>query len=259
MDVNLTGSTAIVTGAGRGIGRVIARTFAEAGADVVAAARTESEIAAVADELEAEYGVRALAVPTDVREVDDLDDLVEATVETLGTPDVLVNNAGANINSPAIEQSLADVDQIGETNLRGPYLLAQRFARAYRASDLESGRIVNVSSIGAEVAIHGMVYYGATKAGLNAVTRGLAAELGPNGITVNSVVPGTIEVERIRTLVEEHGEDVYDFDRLPLGRLGRPEEIADVCCFLASEHARYVTGESIRVDGGVGVTAGLYR
>lgn len=259
MEIDLSGRTAIVTGAGRGIGRVIARTFAESGADVVAVARTESEIESIAAEIESACGVRSLAVPTDVRDPDALDALLEATVAALGTPDVLVNDAGANINSPAVEQPLSEIDQIGETNLRGPFLLAQRFARAFRASEHESGRILNVASVAADVAISGMTYYGATKAGLNAMTRGLAVELADDGITVNSVVPGTIEVERIRTLVEEHGDEVYDFDRLPLGRLGRPEEVADVCCFLASERASYVTGETVRVDGGVGITAGLYR
>lgn len=259
MEIELAGRTAIVTGAGRGIGEVIATTFAGAGADVVVIARTESEIEAVAERIEDEHGVEALAVPTDLRDADDVDRLVAGTVETLGPPDVLVNNAGANINSPAVDQPIEEVDTIGDTNLRGPFLLSRAFARAFRESDLDSGRIVNVSSIAAEVAIHGMTYYGATKAGLNGMTRGLAGEFAADGITVNSVIPGTIEVERIRTLVEEHGDEVYDMDRLPLGRLGRPEEVADLCLFLASDRAAYVTGEAIRIDGGVGFTAGLYK
>lgn len=259
MEIELSDSVAIVTGGGRGIGEVVAETFAAAGADVVVTARTESEIEVVAERIEYEYGVDALPVVADMREVADLDRIVDETVEALGTPDVLVNNAGANLNSPALEQSVEDVDVIGETNLRGPYLLAQRFARAFRDSDRESGRIVNVSSIAAQVAIHGMTYYGGTKSGLYGITKGLAAELGEHGITVNSVTPGTILVDRIEELVEEHGEDIYDFDRLPLGRLGQPEDVADCCLFLASEHASYITGEDVRVDGGVGNTAGLYK
>lgn len=259
MEVTLTGSTAIVTGAGRGIGREIARTFAGAGADVVAVARTEAEIDAVADAIAEEHDVDAVAVPADLRHVDEIDRLMAAAVESLGAPDVLVNNAGANINSPAVDQPIEEVDTIGETNLRGPYLLAQRFARAFREADHGSGSIVNVASIAAEVAIHGMTYYGGTKAGLQAITRGLAGELADDGIRVNSVTPGTIEVERIRTLVEEHGDEVYDMDRLPLGRLGDPEEVAELCLFLASDRASYVTGEDVRIDGGVGITAGLYK
>lgn len=259
MEVTLSGSTAIVTGAGRGIGREIADTFAAAGADVVITARTESEIEAAAHAIEADHDVDAVAVRADLRLVDDIERLVTEATETAGAPDVLVNNAGANINSPAVDQPLEEVDTIGETNLRGPYLLAQRFARAYRDADHESGSIVNVSSIAAEVAIHGMTYYGGTKAGLQAITRGLAGELADDGIRVNSVTPGTIEVERIRTLVEEIGDEVYDMDRLPLGRLGDPEEVAELCLFLASDRASYITGEDVRIDGGVGITAGLYK
>ena len=259
MDVNLSGRTAIVTGAGRGIGREIARTFADAGADIAAVARTESEVEAVAEEIEADHGVDAIAISADLRDVEDVQRIVDETAAALGAADVLVNNAGANINNPVLEQPLEEVDTIGETNFRGPYLLAQRFARAFRDAGHDSGAVVNVASIAAEVAIHGMTYYGGTKAGLQGLTRGLAGELGELGIRVNSVTPGTIEVERIRTLVEEHGDEVYDMDRLPLGRLGEPEEVAELCLFLASDRAAYITGEDVRIDGGVGVTAGLYK
>lgn len=259
MEVTLSGRTAIVTGAGRGIGREIARTLGGAGADVVAVARTASEIESVAAAIEDEHGVESIAVPADLREVEDIERVVTEAVERLQTPDVLVNNAGANINSPAVDQPLEEVDVIGDTNLRGPYVLAQRFARAYRDADLDSGSIVNVASIAAEIAIHGMTYYGGTKAGIKGITRGLAGELAGDGIRVNSVTPGTIEVQRIRTLVEEHGDEVYDMDRLPLGRLGEPEEVAELCLFLASDRAAYITGEDVRIDGGVGVTAGLYK
>lgn len=258
MELDLTGSTAIVTGAGRGIGAVIATTFADAGADVVAAARTASEIEATAEACE-DRGVRAVAVETDLRDPADIEGLVDRTIETVGAPDVLINNAGANLTSPPLDQPIEDVDQILDVNLRGLFLLSQAFGRAFRDSEHEAGRIVNISSISAQVAIPAMTLYGGTKSGIYAVTRGLAVELAPDGVTVNSVTPGTIEVQRIRDLIAEKGEEIYDLDRVPVGRLGRAEDIANTCLFLASEQAEYITGEDVRVDGGVGVTAGLYR
>lgn len=258
MEIDLSGSTAIVTGAGRGIGAIIATTFADAGADIVAAARTVSEIEATADACE-DRGVRAVAVETDLGDPADIEVLMDRTVETLRTPDILINNAGANLTSPPLDQPLEDIDQILDVNLRGLFLLSQAFGRAFRDADLETGRIVNISSISAQVAIPAMTLYGGTKSGIYAVTRGLAVELADDGVTVNSVTPGTIEVQRIRDLIAEKGDEIYDLDRVPVGRLGRAEDIANTCLFLASEQAEYITGEDIRVDGGVGVTAGLYR
>ena len=258
MELDLSGSTAIVTGAGRGIGAVIATTFADAGADVVAAARTVSEIEATAEACE-DRGVRAIAVATDLSDPADIGALMDRTIEAFGAPDVLINNAGANLTSPPLDQPIEDVDQILDVNLRGLFLLSQAFGRAFREADLVAGRIVNISSISAQVAIPAMTLYGGTKSGIYAVTRGLAVELADDGVTVNSVTPGTIEVQRIRDLIAEKGDEIYDLDRVPVGRLGRAEDIANTCLFLASEQAEYITGEDVRVDGGVGVTAGLYR
>lgn len=257
VELDLSGKTAIVTGAGRGIGEIVATRFGAAGADVVVAARTEREIETTSAAVE-EHGVSALAVPTDLSDLDDIDALVAETRAAFGAPDVVVNNAAANLADDPLEQPVDEVDAMLDVNLRGVFLLSQRAANAMLDADIEAGRIVNVSSVVGHVGVPAMTVYSGTKAGLYGITRGLAAELSPHGITVNTVSPGMIRVDRIERLMEESGE-FYDLDRIPAGRLGDPEEIADACVFLASDRARYVTGEDLRVDGGVAITAGLYR
>lgn len=258
MNVELQNCTAIVTGAGRGIGAEIARTFAAAGADVVAAARTESEIEATVEVVES-HGVDGLAVPTDLTDVGDIDRLVDRTVDTFGTPEVLVNNAGANLSRAPVEQTPEEVGTMLGVNLRGLFVLTQRFARRFRESDADAGRVVNVSSIAAHVGVPAMAFYGGTKAAINGLTRGFAGALADDGVTVNSVSPGLTRVGRTEDFIDAQDAETLAFDRIPLDRVGRPEDVADACLFLASDHASYITGEDLRVDGGVGFTAGLYR
>jgi NAD(P)-dependent dehydrogenase (short-subunit alcohol dehydrogenase family) len=257
MMIDHTDETVIVTGAGRGIGREISYRFADAGADVVAAARTESEIESTVEGVR-ERGGEGLAVPTDLRDPDDIDSLVAAAVDRFGTPDVLVNNAAVHVAGDPLSRSTTDVDAMFDVNLRAVFLLSQRFANAVIEGDAGGGSIVTVSSIVGHLSVPAMTVYCGTKAGVYGITRGLAGELGPHGITVNSVSPGLTRVERIERLLDERSE-LYDVESIPLGRLGRPDDIADACLFLTSDLASYVTAVDLPVDGGAVRTATLYR
>jgi NAD(P)-dependent dehydrogenase (short-subunit alcohol dehydrogenase family) len=259
MHVDLSDKTAIVTGAGRGIGREIAHEFAAAGADIVAAARTTSEIEAVADAIESAYDVRAVAVPTDLSSEADAEALVTATTEAFGTPDILINNAGANIVKPPLELSVEEIDTMLDVNVRGLFLLSRAFGRELRNSETDSGRIINISSLTAHLGVPAMAMYSGTKSGVIGMTRGLAAAFAGDGVTVNSVSPGLTRIDRTEAVIEEKAGEVFELDRIPVGRIGEPEDTAAACLYLASDDASYVTGIDLPVDGGVCFTAGLYR
>lgn len=259
VEIDLAGETAIVTGAGRGIGAGVIRRLAEAGADVVAAARTTDEIEAIVEEVEAEYGVSGLAVQTDLTDVQDLENLVTESVDRLQTPSILVNNAGANLVGDPMAHTVEEVDTMLDVNVRGLFLLTQRWASAYRAAGLSRGRVINVSSVIAELGVPVMTLYAGTKSGVRGITRGFAAELAPDGVTVNSVSPGITRVGRTADLLDMEDNQILDLDRIPAGRVGTPEDTADACLFLASDLAEYVTGVDVLVDGGVAFTAGLYK
>lgn len=257
VEIDLSGQTAIITGAGRGIGEKVATRFAEAGADIVAVARTESEIEDTVDQV-TKYDVRGIAVSTDLGNVEEIDALMETVLEW-GTPDILVNNAAQNLTGPPLEHSIEEIDTMLDVNMRGLFVLSQQYGEAIRRSDLDSGQIINISSLTSKLGVPYMTLYSGTNGGVNAITRGMAAELASDGVTVNCVIPGLIETDRIAKLVEVNGDEIYDLDRVPLGQLGTGEDIADACLFFASDLSAYVVGEELKVDGGVGFTAGLYR
>ena len=259
IEIDLSGRTALITGAGRGIGERIAHRFAEAGADIVAVARTESEIQETVEQVESEHGVAGYAIPTDLGKEEEIQKLVDDSVEEFGVPEILVNNAALNLAGPVLEMPVDEVDAMLSVNLRGLFLLTQRWAREFRDSDPGYGRVVNISSATNQVGIPQMTLYGGTNGGIASVTRGFAAELARDGVTVNTVTPGLIGIERIEDLIDDRGDEIYDLDRIPLGELGEPEDIANACVFYASDLADYVTGTELVVDGGVTFTAGLYK
>lgn len=257
MGYDYSGQTAIVTGAGRGIGRELAYQFADAGANVVAAARTSNEIEQTVEEVEAR-GASGLAVPTDLVDLHDVDRLVAAASDEFGAPTVLVNNAGAHLAGGPLARTEAELDTMVGVNFKGLFFLSQRFANELIDAGAPGGRIVNVSSIVGHLTVPAMIVYAGTKAGVYGLTRGLAGELAQYDITVNSVSPGLTRVERIERLLEEKGE-LYNPDTIPMGRLATPEDIADAVLFLASDRASYITGVDLPVDGGAVITAALYR
>lgn len=258
IEIDLSGRTTLVTGGGRGIGEEIATRFAQAGSDVVVVARTESEIAETAEKLES-YGVTAEAIQTDLSDVEEIRTLLERTRKRIGVPDILVNNAGVNLSKPLFEQTTENLDTMYEVNLRGLLLLSRSFAEEFRdSSKAVTGKIVNISSIYGEIGIASKEGYTATKAGVNGVTQSLAADLSEYNITVNCVTPARIQTERIANVKDEENGS-FDAERIPLGRLGRPSEVANACLLIASPLTDYTTGENIRVDGGIHFTSGPYR
>jgi 3-oxoacyl-[acyl-carrier protein] reductase len=246
--LDLSGQVAIVTGGGRGIGRAIARTLGAAGASVAVAYHTSREGAeAITAEIEA-AGSQALAVQTDVRRADQVEALVITVVERLGHIDALVNNAGIFTQDLQTELGEADWDAVLDTNLKGLWLCTKAVANQMIAQG-KGGCIVNLSSINAvHPGFGGTAHYDASKGGVMAYTRSLAAELAPHNIRVNAVGPGLTDSPDLRKQAPELVSTVEA--RTPLRRLGQPEEMAKVVLFLVSPLASWVTGQTVFADGG---------
>jgi 3-oxoacyl-[acyl-carrier protein] reductase len=237
--MRLEGKVAVVTGAGSGIGRGIAERFAQEGARVVVNDVNEGAARAVAD------AIGGLAVPADVSRSADVDRLFDTAISELGGVHVLVNNAGLiDVERHFLEADEAWWDRVLGVNLKGQFLCALRAAQWMARNG--GGAIVNLSSGGARAAHRGMVAYDASKGGVEAMTRALALDLGPYGIRVNALAPGSIDV---RGFTEEQAAEKGE--TIPLGRVGYPDDLAGPAVFLASDDARYVTGVALSVDGGL--------
>ena len=242
----LSGEVALVTGAGRGIGAVIARELARAGADVALVEWGEFAAAeAVAEEI-CGSGRRAIALRSDVSDVAGAERSVAATVDALGRLDHLVCNAGITRDAMIWKMSEAAWDEVIEVNLKGCFAYCRAVAPVFRAR--QRGRIVNIASINGLRGKVGQSNYSASNAGVIALTRSLARELGPKGINVNCVAPGMVRSEMTRALPPEVLERAIA--ESALGRIAEPEDVAALVVFLCSPGARHITGEVIRVDGG---------
>lgn len=244
---------AVVTGAGRGIGRAIALAFARAGASVVLASRTETELDAVADEIRSGGGV-ALVVPTDAADEGQMDALVERTATELGTLDVMVNNAGV---APFLASFLETRSEGFEKHFGINFWSAVYGTRAAGHVLLEkgSGAVLNLASIDAFMVEPGLAYYGSAKAAIVNLTKSVALEWAPKGVRVNALAPGWID-----TPMNEEERDDPDAERqilsaIPMARWGRPEEIANAALFLCSEASAFTTGVTLVVDGGQTLTS----
>lgn len=245
MNLDLTGRTAIVTGASRGIGRAVALTLARAGAVVVAAARgTNAEDTA---RVITEQGGRATALPLEVTDPGSVHALVDATLERFGRIDVLVNNAGIARDQLLLRMKREDWEAVLATNLTGAFACTQAVVRPMVRQ--RSGRIICISSVVGQMGNAGQANYAASKAGLIGFAKALAKELASRNITVNVVAPGLIETDMTRAITDQARGDWAS--QIPLGRLGAPEDVAAAVCFLASDAAAYITGQVVGVNGGM--------
>lgn len=244
----LTGKTAIVTGASLGIGAAIARKLAAEGASVVVNyARSQAQAQTVVDEIR-QAGGKAIAVQADLRDAAQIQNLFDAAVKAFGKVDVLVNNAGQYEFQPLEAVTEEHIDKHFDLNVKSLILATKEAVKVFGDN---GGNIINISSVVATGAVPNGSVYSATKAAVDSLTRSWAAELGPKKIIVNAVSPGATVTEGFNTL-DPNGETAKALGgRTPFGRLGKPEEIANVVAFLSSDEASWVTGEALAVSGGL--------
>jgi len=247
--MKLDNRTAIVTGARRGIGRAIALALAKEGANVVVSDISQEDCEKVITEIEG-LGRRGLALKCNVTSRTEVEDMVIRTVAEFGKLDILINNAGIIAFKPFLELTDEDWDNIINVNLKGQFLCAQGAAKEMTKN--KWGRIINIASIssgGCGIAFPLIAHYTASKGGVMALTEALALELTPRGINVNAICPGAIDTDMAKG-VKESGQLEQVLLRIPKGRLGKPEDIANLAVFLASEESDYISGAAIVIDGG---------
>jgi NAD(P)-dependent dehydrogenase (short-subunit alcohol dehydrogenase family) len=249
---DLTGKAAIVTGASRGLGRTFANALARAGADVAVTSRDAAHVRDTCAEIEG-LGRRAVPLALDVRDEASIRRAVDGAHEALGQIDILVNNAGCNVRKKAADVTWEDWNLVLETNLRGPFFVAQAAARHMIPRGY--GRIVNIGSVTSVQGSAGLGPYGASRGGIRQLTMSLAADWGPNGITVNCLAPGWFKTKQNAVLYEDAEWVAYLTERIPLKRPGKVEDLEGAVIFLASDASAYVTGQLLLVDGGISTGA----
>ncbi len=237
---------ALVTGASRGIGKAIALALGEAGATVIGTATTEAGAAAVSEALQA-AGIKGRGAVLNVTDADGITQLIAAIEAEYGAVSILVNNAGITQDNLAMRMKDEEWDAVIETNLKAVFRLSRAVLRGMMKA--RAGRIINITSVVGESGNPGQVNYAAAKAGVAGMTRALAREIGSRGITVNCVAPGFIDTDMTKALPEAQREALLN--QIPLGRLGRPEDVAAAVVYLASPGAAYVTGTTLHVNGGM--------
>ncbi|MBC8243434.1 MAG: 3-oxoacyl-[acyl-carrier-protein] reductase [Verrucomicrobia bacterium] len=242
----LADKVAVVTGAGRGIGRAVAIAYARMGADVVCVSRTEENSAKAAAEVES-LGRRAWPVAVDVADTAAVEAAAKGILESAGRVDILVNNAGVTRDNLLMRMSEEEWDTVLDTNLKGAFNFTKAFTRPFIRQ--RSGRIINIASVIGLIGNAGQSNYAASKAALIGFTKSVAKELAPRGITVNAIAPGFIETDMTAVLDEKMRGEILQ--RVPLGRFGAPDDIAHAAVFLAMEPTGYVTGQVLTVDGGM--------
>ncbi len=242
----LSNQIAVVTGAGRGIGRAIALKFASEGADVACVSRTAENAEKVAGEVRLQ-GRRAWAYAVDVSNAPRVEEAGEAILAAAGRVDILVNNAGITRDGLLMRMSESDWDAVLDTNLKGAFLFTRSFVRGFLKQ--RSGRIINVASVVGLIGNAGQANYAASKAALIGFTKSMARELGTRGITANALAPGFIDTDMTAGLAEPLRQDLLK--RIPLNAFGQPEDVAQAALFLAGPGGGYITGQVLTVDGGM--------
>lgn len=242
----LTGKTAIVTGASRGIGAAIARKLCEAGANVALCSRSAEAVAAIADALNSE-GYTAISTAADISQKSDVEALIKAVLDRFSQIDILVNNAGITRDTLLMRLKDEDWNAVLQTNLTGTMYCTRAVLRPMIRQ--RSGRIINISSVIGVMGNAGQASYAAAKAGIIGFTKTIAREVGARGITVNAIAPGFITTDMTAQIPEQHQKQLLEL--IPLRRFGSPEDVADTVYFLASDAARYITGQTLHVDGGM--------
>jgi gluconate 5-dehydrogenase len=249
---DLIGQTALVTGASRGLGQYFARALARAGADLIVTSRNRADLAAFVAEIEA-LGRKATPLSLDVRDPASIERMAADAQAACGQIHILVNNAGCNVRKPALDVTWDDWNLILDTNLRGSFFVAQQIAR--RMVQHNYGRIVNIGSVTSVFGYAGLAPYGASRGGVRQLTMSLADDWGKYGITVNCLAPGWFRTAQTEVLYQNQQWVDYLVDRIPVKRPGEPHDLDGPIVFLASEASRYITGQTLLVDGGISTGA----
>ena len=249
---DLSGQVAIVTGTSRGLGQYFARALAKAGADLILTSRKRETLISFAAEIES-LGRRAVSLELDVQNQESIERMAAEAEAAFGQIHILVNNAGCNIRKPALEVTWQDWNQVLDTNLRGTFFVAQAVARRMIVKGY--GRIVNIGSVTSVFGYAGLAPYGASRGGVRQLTMSLADDWGKYGVTVNCLAPGWFRTEQNKVLYEDRDWVEYLIDRIPVKRPGEPHDLDGAVVFLASEASRYITGQTLLVDGGISTGA----
>lgn len=249
---DLSGQVAIVTGTSRGLGQYFARALAKAGADLILTSRKRETLISFAAEIES-LGRRAVSLELDVQNQESIERMAAEAEAAFGQIHILVNNAGCNIRKPALEVTWQDWNQVLDTNLRGTFFVAQAVARRMIVKGY--GRIVNIGSVTSVFGYAGLAPYGASRGGVRQLTMSLADDWGKYGVTVNCLAPGWFRTEQNKVLYEDKDWVEYLTDRIPVKRPGEPHDLDGAVVFLASEASRYITGQTLLVDGGISTGA----
>jgi gluconate 5-dehydrogenase len=249
---DLLGRVALVTGTSRGLGQYFARALARAGADIAMTSRDKQSLSTFADEIRA-LGRQDFSVDLDVRDYNSIQSAVAAIEAHFGHIDILVNNAGCNIRKLALDVTWEDWNTVLDTNLRGSFFVAQAVARGMIQRGY--GRIINIGSVTSVAGYAGLGPYGASRGGTRQLTMSLADDWGKYGVTVNCLAPGWFRTRQNEVMYQNAAWVEYLTDRIPVKRPGRPDDLDGAVVFLASESSRYVTGQTLLVDGGISTGA----